>query len=211
MSDPNGEKIEVDPKVIEELAAEKEAVRKMSEELKELRAKKNEELQAKDAEIAALKGTKKEDIEDVPSQVEKVLKEKEKKEIEEAQKEAINEFRNSIPDFSVDNDPGDIKFKAFEKEMSKFNFEGIRSKEQFKNRLKEVHEFMNRGKRQEASTEYPYASTKKGSSSTPSNDNQTLSDKEKTLIRRHGFTEERYLKLRDKQTGYINTLLKFVD
>lgn len=209
MSDPN-QKPDIAPEVIEELAQAKQAVENLANEIKELRSKKNEEIEELKKKIVE-KPEAGEDKVDVHSQVEKVLNERHEKEIEIARKEAIEEFRNSLPDFSADNDPGDIKFKAFQKELNKFNLSDLRSKEEVKARLKEVHDFMNRGKQKTETPYNPYAASPKSGGAPADGGSSNLSDKEKILIRKHGFSEEKYLKLRDKQPGYIATLLRFVD
>jgi hypothetical protein len=142
--------------------------------------------------------------------LEKLLDERERKEAADSMKEAIDEFRDSVNEFSKDNDAAGIVFAEFERELGKFNLEGLKTKGQFVKRFKEVHEFMNRNKKPSESTPTPYPGSSKASGSEPKEgDSANLSDVEKNLIKDMGWEEERYLKVKASRPNYVASLLKF--
>jgi hypothetical protein len=210
MSNPDEEnKILVDKNELEELAKKAAALENLSEEIKTVRGKKNEEIEALKKEVEQLKGS--DEGKDVKAEIDKVLQERKKEDIVRMQKQALQDFRESHAEFSSDNDPGNLKFGQYEGELKKFNFEGLETKEEFTRRLKEVYDFYKRKSIPQEDKVNPYSFEKKPSSSTPTEPNNTLSDKEKRLIKLYNFTEEYYLKQRESKPAYVKNLLKFID
>lgn len=206
MSNPNEDenKILVNKEIIEDYAQTKEALANLTEEIKDLRAKKNLEIE----ELKKGNGT----TTDVESEVDKVLKKKELELVEKAKEEAILEFRESHPEFSSDNDPANLKFKAFEKELRKFNLTDLSTKEDVKRRIKEAYDFANRSsKKDDDNQTSPYAFSSKSGGSAGESPNVHISEKERKLIKMQNITEEAYFKMKEKRPHFINNLLKFID
>lgn len=213
MSNQNNEKekIEVDAAFIEEFAQTKEALANVVEEIKDLRTSKNEE-------IEELKKKIKEDGDsndnDDSKKLEKLLDEREKREIEQNFQSALESFKISNSSFNPSNDVGGIKFKAFEKELSKFNLSNLKTKEDFSSRLKEVYSFMNRNTpKKEEGDDFTssFASTSKSQMDVNTLDDVQLTDKEKKLLKFNNLDIQAYIKMREKRPAYVNSLLKFID
>lgn len=182
-------------------------------ELKDLRTKKQEV----EEELEKAKQAKTEENPsgetDTTAVVEKYLSEKAEKEAKENRGKAIEEFRASQHEFSEAADPGGIKFAAFEKELEKFNLQGLSSVEDFKSRFKEVHEFMNRGQQPENNDNpAPYRGSSRESAATEPENNKEheLDAREQKLLQQTGWTKERYLALKEKQPQFVESQLALV-
>ncbi len=168
--------------------------------------------QAAEEELKRTKGDQEPKIEG--SDAEKLFKELlKKKEDEDSlinRESALNEFRNSVKEFSKDNDEAGIVFSAFERELKKFNLNGLSSKEDFKKRFKEVHEFMNRGNSIRETPEVPYRGSNLNNGPEPRQENpDNLSDVERKLIKDMDWTLERYLKQKASRPHYVASLLQY--
>jgi len=208
-NDENKGKVEVDATFVEDYAATKEALNNVVEELKDLRksnSTKNEEIEALKKKVETGGGS-----DDESAKLEKLLEDRDKKERTKNFDQAIEEFKNANSVFNPSNDTGGLKFKAFEKELSKFNLSNLSSKEEFSSRLKEVHSFMNRGVKKEDDTVTVYAETRKSPSNAAALDETSLTDKERKLIRTNNLDLQSYLKMKEKRPAYVNALLKFVE
>lgn len=166
--------------------------------------------QAAEEEIERGKG-KQEVTEDDPEKVYERLRKKEKDEESKKNRElAIEEFKRNTRELSPDNDPGGLVYSAFERELRKFNLEGLSTKEEYVARLKEVHEFMNRNKKQSDTPHIPYEGADVGGGSSPKEtDPANLTDKEVRLIKDMGWTKERYIEAKSKRPYYVESLLKY--
>jgi hypothetical protein len=150
------------------------------------------------------------DGEDPKKVFEELLEEKEHKEAIANKKAAIEEFKQTNREFSEENDATGIIFSSFEKELRKFNLEGLKSKEDFKRRFNEVYEFMNRKVKTEEQKGSYYQGSKQGYGSDPKEgDRNNLSDAEKRLLKEMNWTEERYLKLKASQPAQVASLLSW--
>jgi DNA repair exonuclease SbcCD ATPase subunit len=211
MSNPNDDdnKILVDKEELANLAKEAEDKQKLSEEIRELRSKKNEEIEALKKQLSQ---DGKSEV-NIDEKIDEVLSKKEQEQSKKEKEEAILEFRESLSEFSSDNDPGDLKFKAFQKELNKFNFADVKNKNEMNKRLKEVYEFVNRktNKEEDDNGQSPYAFTRKNGGNHSESSNDSLSDKEKRLIKTYGFTDEYFIEQKKKRPYYINNLLKFMN
>lgn len=176
-------------------------------ELKDLRIKKQElEAQLQSAQ------TKAEDIQptDTEAAVNAVLQRQRQEEAKQNRAKAIEAFRQSTPEFSPASDEAGIKFSAFEREAAKFNFDGLHSVEEFKDRLKEVHEFMNRGQSTRDDRMNVHRGTTENIDSDPPTQEGVLDAREKRLLEMTGWTKERYLRLKEKQPDYVASQLALV-
>lgn len=175
--------------VVDELKAEREARRLAKEELE--KAKAGSDLNKSDpTEI-----------------VEKVLQRKEEEASKEAFERAKQAMKRTHNEFSPETDTAGLVFKKFEAEMSKFNFAGLKTEEEFASRLREVYEHMNRGTKQPEPTNF-YSGTKQFGSEHKTTDAATLSDAEARLIKDFGYTKEKYLEIKAKRPAYVASLLK---
>lgn len=181
-------------------------------ELTELRKKKQEI----EAELEAAKQPKTEEPpeggSDTAAEVEKVLQKKAEEETKRNRENAIEEFRTSHHEFSEAADPSGIKFAAFQRELKKFNFDGLSTTADFNARLKEVHEFMNRGQKpaEESPAHYNGSSRESASGDAPTGDEHDLDAREHKLLQQTGWTKERYLKLKEKQPQFVASQLALI-
>lgn len=183
-------------------------------ELTELRTKKRE-VEAKLEEALETKNNDEEKPAgevDTAAQIERVLKDREEKETQKNREKAIEDFRASQHEFSEAADPGGIKFAAFEKEMQKFNLNGLKSVDEFTSRFKEVHEFMNRGEKPESSDNpVPYRGSSSENASDPGEGKgNELTSQERKLLEMTGWSAERLLNLKEKQPAFYQQQLALV-
>lgn len=189
----------------------KQAVTSLTKEIQETRKSRQED---RDALQALLKGDDNEGEDNPPAtddteeKVNQILAKKEQEKIEQYKVSAMEEFKIKHPEFHPDNDPGGIKFMAFEKELNKFNLNGLSDKKDFLDRFNDVHRFMNRDKSPQPSNINTGADTPAGGGSSPKEvDRNNLTHKENELIQSQGWDKERYLKLKAKHPRYVEKLL----
>lgn len=176
-------------------------------EIQDIR-KKNKE---KDDELESLRTPKEPKATgevDVEEKVRSILSERDKAVIAQEKEEAFDEFKQTHKEFDPSNDPGGLKFAAFEKELKKFNLEGLTSKKQFSSRLKEVHEFMNRHKQPVEDTITPTPVVPSSGADPSKGETHVLTQIEKTIINRLGWTSEKYLKIKLKNPVYVQKLIE---
>lgn len=146
---------------------------------------------------------------DDPKEVfKKLLTEKEQEEAKLARERSLEKFRESVREFSKENDEAGIVFSKFENELKKFNLDGLKSEQDFMARYKDVYDYMNR----KQSTPTPDSSFYQGSpkgpgSSAPEGDSDPLSDVEKKVLERLGWTKEKYLQQKAKHPDFVRSLL----
>lgn len=176
--------------LVEELKAEREAKRLAKEELEKTKARTD------------LNNTDPVEI------VKKVLEEKEQEASKGAFESALTDLKKTYNEFSPETDTAGIAFKKFEAEMSKFNFSGLKTKEEYQARLKEVYEHMNRSKSTNDTNVNFYQGTKQFGSEHKTTDADTFSDAEVRLMRDFGWDKERFLKQKNKRPAFVASLLK---
>lgn len=199
---------EIPAEIQSQLDEQKKIINNLTSELKEVRTKKQE---AEEAAKKLLEETPSGDDTkvDISAALQVELDKRAKADAERARLLAETKFRNSISEFSPDNDPGDIKYNTFKKEMDKFNFNDLQSEEDFTTRYQEVYDFVNRSATAPQSKINQFASTTQ-SGFTKSDDNlgKDLNRQEQDLIKANGWSAEKYLKLKQKQPGFISQLLR---
>lgn len=171
--------------------------------------KKREAARLAEEELAKAKGNTGTDKGSDPEEiVKKVLQEKEAEASRNALEEAKADLKKLYNEFNPETDKAGIVFSKFEAELNKFNLSGLKTKEDYLNRFKEVYEFMNR---RAGSPDKPnfYGGTRQSGSDAPTNDGVALSDSESKLIRDMGWDRERYLKIKEKRPAYVASLLKY--
>jgi hypothetical protein len=199
-----------------QLLADKEAAEKaasgMSEELIALRkraqdaeAKADAEeaaRKAKEAELANLGGNK-----PVPELVEELLSKREKEALKRGFETAEEEFKSAFKEFLPENDAGGLKYAKFKKELEKFNFSNVASKEEYISRMKDAYKLMNPGV---AISESPinHSSPSHFGVSPKVDEDGDLTSKESALIKMMGWTKERFMEVKKKRPHYVNSLLQ---
>lgn len=194
--------------LIEELEAKaKKAQEAMTAELQAERQRR----QAAEDELKRTKGEQNPQMVKDPEKVfEELLSKKEEAEARANKERALAEFKSSVREFSTENDAAGIVFSAFEKELKKFNLDGLTTKEDFARRFKEVHEFMDRKNTPQPVSVPFYQGTNRNIGSDPKDgDSANLSDVEHRLIKDMGWTIERYLKQKSIRPHYVESLLKY--
>ena len=177
-------------------------------ELKDLRTKK-QELEAQ-IEAQPKIEEKPGGGESTEAQFEAFLQKKQGEEAKKNRDKSIEDFRASHHEFSEAADPGGIKFAAFEREMSKFNLDNLSSVDDFTSRFKEVHDFMNRGEEKgDKNVNVHKGTNRQAGGDAPTGDEHALDAGEKKLIDSMGWTQERYLKLKEKMPDYIDQQLSY--
>jgi hypothetical protein len=141
--------------------------------------------------------------------VERVLSKRAQESADSNFEKAKLAFKEQVKEFSKDVDQAGILFSKFEKEMSKFNFSGLSTHEDFLGRLKEVYEFTNRGKTQDNKLEYYKGSPANLGTDPHSNDGASLTAAESKLIKDLNWSKEQFMKVKVKRPTYVAQLLKY--
>jgi len=181
------------------------------------RTKNREAITAKEAEIETLKGLLKEASDkntQAPTEEEKIaqvvkamLTQKEGETAVLNKKSAFEKFVNEHTEYHPDNDPGGLKRSALEKEFNGFNTGGLFEVDDFVTVVGKADRLLRDTdtSRQPDSTYVP--STPSSGTAPKSTPVDQLSQGEKELIARNGWTVERYLKLKTSMPGLADTLL----
>jgi hypothetical protein len=179
-------------------------------ELKDLRTKKQEAEQAALALLETPPDEKKEGEFDADKAVEEALAKRERQSLESYLKDAEAKLRSSKSDISTDNDPGDIKFNAYKRVLSKFNIQGVKTKDEIDELLLDAYDFYKRKEsKQDESKLNDFGGTKNNSFVKPDDTSLFgLSKSEQEIISEKGWSKEKYLKLKEKQPQFIEQLLR---
>ena len=138
--------------------------------------------------------------------VEQVLEKRKQEDSKKAFEDALQEMKKTYNEFAPETDAAGLVFKKFETEMSKFNFSGLTTKDEYKTRLKEVYEHMNRATRNQESNSF-HSGTPQFGSEHRTMDSAGLSEKEQRLMRDMGWDKDRFLKAKAKRPAYVASLL----
>lgn len=192
-------------KVIEDKEA---ALNGVVEELKNERKTKQQIADERDAALKAGNGNQ-QGAPDVQAQIDEAFAKREQERISVLREETIKKFKETHKEFHPDNDPGGIKYAAFEQKLSRINTNGLTSSDEFLGAFDDALALLNRGG---GASHQPYnnpnASSSQYTPSPKSADANGLSSKEQELIKSKGWTEERYLKLKKSQPQFVESLLK---
>lgn len=206
---PGGEevtltKVEYD-QMTERLATLAQASTSTVEELKEMR-RINAELKAK-AEKAD------------PTEVEKAITEVEKvidaklaaKEVEETKRTyeaAVANFLDEHPEFSTENDPGGVKFAAYQKALGRINLTALKSAEEFTEALNDALGLMER--KANDAPNFSSSAPRSGASVPIASPHRGLSPIEEKLAKNYfGGDVAAYLKAKAKRPEYYEELLRY--
>lgn len=173
-------------------------------ELTETRSKK----QLAEQELEKTKGTPKTSLEKDPRQVvEEVLREKENEIAKSNLELAREEFLRNNQEFSPDVDKGGILYSKFEKELSKFNLAGLKTKEEYIARMSEARRLMDTDK--PTKKDFYAGATDLRGTNAKEVDGDSLGASEIRLIQEQNWTKERYLQVKAKRPQYVASLLKY--
>lgn len=200
---------EREKELVEKIANLEQDKANLVEEIKGERTKKQEtadRLVAVEEELKKAKGEANPTGEPDPEAVvNRVLAQKEQESAKAALEQATEDFKRAHNEFASESDPAGIVFSKFKKELSKYNLNGLKTKEEITERLKEVYSNMNRTEPEEPKPEF-YQGTKPSGSDAPINDNATLSDGEVRLLKDFNLSKEQYLKIKEKRPAYVSSL-----
>lgn len=171
----------------------------------------NEQIELLKEQLAA--AVKKNDAEPedkkIAEAIDRVFAQRTQVSAEANKKAAFAKFVAENTEYNPDNDQGGLKFAALKKEFEQFNTSGLVEKEDFESVIGKAHALL-RGTDTTRRTDTP--SIPSSTTSTPAAPasivQSKVSDEEKKLIERNGWTEEKYLKLKAKMPDYMNNLIR---
>lgn len=145
---------------------------------------------------------------DTEEVVRRILAEGDKKTAEQNRATAEARFKATHKEFADDADQGGIKFSAVKSKVARFNTDGLKTVEEFVQLYEEAYTLINPARAASEENYSPYAASPSDQGSSPKeSDKDNLSPKEKKLIARMGWTNERYLKQKTARPTYVRALL----
>lgn len=138
-----------------------------------------------------------------------VLAEKEQEQVKANFELAKEELKRTVKELSPDVDAGGILFSKFERELSKFNMSGLKSKEDFLARFGEAFRLMTQTSSQPTKVNFYNGATQNNGTEVKADDGASLDVSEQKLIEQVGWTKEKYLATKAKKPAYVSSLLKY--
>lgn len=138
---------------------------------------------------------------DVSSLIQAELERREQERVKTDVESAIAEFKNSKTEFQSDS--SGIVFEKFKKELGKFSFADVSSKEQARQRLEEAYRFV-RG--QQSGDEEPSYEGSNPSPATPPAGGQQLSQEVSKVIENAGISQDKFNSLASKYGDALSGL-----
>lgn len=207
-------------KLLKDLEEAKTATGNVVEELKTMRSEKAAEEEAKKAleeKIAELeKAGTPEDVELTPEKVRQMASEQASEILRQAEedrkkvaKDSVEQrFKETHNEFHPDNDPGGIKYAAFQRELSRFNL-GAMQVEEVQKAYEDAYRLMEGNNTRPESANPDNPSEPVQPSTPPTADPNTLTIQEKNIVQEtFGGDTERYLKLKAKDPDFVEDLLQ---
>lgn len=215
MADENIVKVEIEKTVLDELQKLPAIVSGLVEEVKGEKQKRQEAEKATADALAKAQealnkaeGTPPADSVDPAEAVRKAFEARDLEDAKKARESAEAKFKNSHREFHPDNDPGGLKYAAFERELGGLNLTGLKTEADFEGVFGKALKLMGKTDKPEEQTLTPYDSDPDNSGGAPRNQNpNTVSAKEKKLYESLGWTEERYLKQKKSRPEFVADLL----
>ena len=223
------EEIAAEAKAEEEQTPSEEELKNEIETLKQDKASLTSEIK----EVRQEKGALKEDVEalkeavantppitpdpdekiDVKATVESILAGRESSRAKSNKKTAIEKFVGENKEFLPDNDPTGLKRDALEKAMNRLNLSDAIEVEDFTKLIKDAERLLGRTDTttetaEEKEIKNPYASSSSSKSTPTVVVDKDLLPEEKDVIEAHGFSKEKFLRLKERYPEYIQSLLK---
>jgi hypothetical protein len=212
----NEVKVEISKEELDKLKALPDVVQNLVNELKDERTLK----QTAEAKATALEAKLNAPVvvppvieapiaEDPTKVFERLMAQKEQEVADVARQTAEAKFKDAHKEFHPENDPGGLKYAAFEKTLARLNTTGLKTEAEFLSVHNDALRLMTQPAPQET-TFAPYADTPSNGGGSPhQTDVNGLSPQEKKLIASVGWTEERYLKLKKQRPDYVKQVLEF--
>lgn len=212
------EKIEVDKTEFEKLKETVATIPGVVEELKTLRTAKQESDARADAAEAALKAKEEGGNPNPPAPTDPAalvaaeFRKRDEDERKRLRDNAVEAFKNVHKEFHPENDPGGLKYAAFERHLNRLNLSDAASAKDFADAFEDAYLLMTRKPvQQEDNTPIVDGDPNNSGGAPHTPPQQTgLTAKEKKVIADMGWTEERYLKLKKSRPAYVDSLLNYV-
>lgn len=170
--------------------------RNLVQELKELRQKKGEDIKSK-PDVSE---------DEIGQKVLSILDEQKRKDAEGNFEKAKSIFFEKNKEFHPDNDVSGIKFNAIQNELNGFNLSTVYSVEDYSKLFNKALALINQNSHSPSRVVLDAGEPKV----TPEPKGQSpskLTAKEQSIVKKFGWTEDRYLKLKEKNPAYIKDLI----
>lgn len=177
---------------VDKLAQDKE---NLVNELKELRAKKTQEIDPSTIEAK------------VNETVEKILSEKSNSLSTEARTKSEDNFKKRFKEFQPENDPAGLKYGAFQKTLAKMNLTSAKTEDEFAELYEDAYLVLNKKSIKEGSYSANQDFVPAMGSNPREVDGNNLSQAELKLIKQQGITTEAYLKSKAKHPELYSSLI----
>lgn len=171
-------------------------------ELTELRKKKEPPQEPKETPTSVV-------VTDPKEVVLSVLAEKEQEQVKANFDLAKEELKRTVKELSPDTDAGGILFSKFERELSKFNMSGLKTKEDFLARFGEAYRLMSQTSSQPTKVNFYNGATQQNGADAKADDGASLDANEQKLMEQVGWSKEKYLATKAKKPAYVASLLKY--
>ncbi len=144
---------------------------------------------------------------DVDNAVAAALAKRDKERADTNKVAALDKFVKSHKEFLPENDPTGLKLQAFKGKLSRFNTDGLTEVEQFMEVFEDAGRLL--GHTPQQKNNKPVMPNIPPSSDEPAEVIQSqLSPKEKKVLERMGWTEEKYLALKKKMPDYVERIFR---
>lgn len=140
--------------------------------------------------------------------VQKVLGNETQKSAERNRDAAFTQFVTENNEYHPDNDTGGLKLAALRREFAGFNTTGLVEREDFLKVIGKAHALLRGTDTPRQTTDNPYSSTPSQPAAPAVSPVTKVSEHEKKVIEANGWTEEQYLKLKDKYPDMIEDLIR---
>ncbi len=147
-------------------------------------------------------------ITDPEELVERVLTKRSEVEIKDTIESIKSNLKNIYPEFSKEKDAAGILIQDFERQLNKFNFQGLKTKEEVEQRFSEVYNFWKRSKSNEKDSGFYEGSRSNLGVDAKEDDSATLNATETKLIKELGWTKDKYLAQKAKRPHFVASLLQ---
>lgn len=195
------------PQTPEKTEEEEGRIDSVVEEMKDLRKDNRELRELIKNSVKTPEVTPQEEDSDVKKAVKEVLSEERRGNAEVNRKEALERFLVENTEFHADNDSTGLKLGALEREMGSLRTDKLYSVEDFVKAFGKAKKLLETEKSTET-TVTPNADSPVNTGSPASTPTSKLNPQELALIKQAGWTEERYLKLKENQPAFVEKLLK---
>lgn len=177
------------------------------EELKETR-KRAQEAEA-DRDLLKNNNTEsEEEVDEVDKKIQQALSKKEQEEVKQRREKAEESFRNRHK--NLKDDSSGIKFAAVEKQLERFDLSKARTQEEFEGIYEDAYRLARKedsGSSKSREAAYASDETAAKNTSSPQESSDEVSSKEREVIERLGWTEEKFLQQKKRRPSYVNRLI----